>query len=231
MVCVSEAIAATAVQAGIPRNKILSVYNGISAKPVLPLSTNDSSLRLGIVGSIGAWKGHDDLLEAIGILTSNGCRVTLRVFGNDQSEYAHQLKSKARDLGISDWIEWRGFVEAQESVFGSIDVCIVPSRCYEAFGMSALESSAFGRPVICTRRGGLTEVVQDGVTGLVVEPERPDQLAQAIHSFIANRDLVAKMGEAARQRSNAIFSQKRFVRQFVELIERARGPSSGGIVT
>jgi glycosyltransferase involved in cell wall biosynthesis len=86
--------------------------------------------------------------------------------------------------------------------------------------MSALEAGAFGRPVICSSRGGLREIVEDGVTGLVVEAERPEQLAQAISLLARHPDLVRKMAESARKRVRSEFSIARFVECFVQLFDQ-----------
>ena len=102
-------------------------------------------------------------------------------------------------------------------------MCVQPSRFDEPFGMSALEASAFGRPVIGSSRGGLPEIIEHGVTGLIVEAQRPDQLAQAIKSFARQPDLLRTMGESARKRARAEFSFDSFVSRYITVIEEITG--------
>jgi glycosyltransferase involved in cell wall biosynthesis len=176
-------------------------------------------LRLGIVGQVGAWKGHDDLLDALALLSRHGVRAVLRIFGTGAPAYIDSLKRRVTELSLQNQVEWCGVVKDLAELYGNIDVCVVPSRCEEALGMSAIEASGFGRPVICSARGGLPEIVDDHVTGLVVEAERPDQLAQAIKSLARNPNLIKVMGDSARKRIEREFSLERFVGQFIQVVE------------
>jgi glycosyltransferase involved in cell wall biosynthesis len=74
---------------------------------------------------------------------------------------------------------------------------VLPSRG-EGLPVSVVEAMAGGRPVLATRAGGTSEVVQDGVTGVLVEPDRPDQLAQALALLAADRAGLQRMAHAAR---------------------------------
>jgi glycosyltransferase involved in cell wall biosynthesis len=180
----------------------------------------ERTLRLGIVGQVAPWKGHEDLIDALALLTSDEPRIRLRIFGVGDPAYVASLERRLADRGLGEMVEWCGFVNNQADIYRAIDVCVVPSRIEEALGMSALEAGAFGRPVICSSRGGLREIVEDGVTGLVVEAERPEQLAQAISLLARHPDLVRKMAESARKRVRSEFSIARFVERFVQLFDQ-----------
>jgi glycosyltransferase involved in cell wall biosynthesis len=91
--------------------------------------------------------------------------------------------------------------------------------------MSALEASAFGRPVVCSGHGGLTEIVADGKTGFFVAPRNPAQLAEALARLAHDRALLASMGAAAHRRARDEFSQKVFIDRFVALLERPDAPA------
>jgi glycosyltransferase involved in cell wall biosynthesis len=132
------------------------------------------------------------------------------------------MKQKASDLKLVKNIEWRGFIADPKVIYEDIDVCVVPSRSDDPLPTAALEAGAFGRPVVGTSRGELPEIVQNGVTGFVIEARRPDQLAQAIKSFVRNPDLVKTMGEAARRRIQSEFSLERCVQQFIGVVEDFR---------
>src|SRR5262249_25950308 len=155
-------------------------HSGFSAIETAPAPGGHPILRLGIVGQVGPWKGHDDLLDALALLSRHGVRAVLRIFGTGAPGYIDSLKRRVTELSLQNQVEWCGVAKDGAELYGIIDVCVVPSRCEEALGMSAIEASAFGRPVICSARGGLPEIVNDRVTGFVVEAKHPDQLAQAI---------------------------------------------------
>ena len=228
IVCVSQAVADRMLSLGVSTRKVAVVRNGIPSAERTGAVADGKCLRLGIVGQIGAWKGHKDLIEALGLLQLDGVRPPLFIFGSGAPEYVAGLEERAVELGIQQQIEWCGYVTDKSQIFGAIDVCIVPSRFEEPLGMSAIEAGGFGCPVICSSRGGLPEIVKHGETGFVVEPERPEQIADAIKVFVQNRDLVRTMGAAAQRRARTDFSVQRFVSEFIQVLEGLRQQSDNG---
>jgi glycosyltransferase involved in cell wall biosynthesis len=218
IICVSHAVAKSMETVGIPKSKIAVVHNGVASRAALPLRSDAPPLRLGIIGQIGPWKGHDDLLEALAVLLRKGRKITLKIFGKGSLNYIEKLKQKVSTLHIAENVEWCGFVREQAEIFETVDVCVMPSRVDESFGMAALEAGSYGRPVVCSSRGGLTEVVEHGSTGFLVESERPEQLANAIDTFAQNPALIARMGAAARERVETYFSQAQFIQQFASIM-------------
>lgn len=220
IVCVSHAVARTVRRLGIADAKIVVIHNAAALAGATPLDGRMPRLRLGIVGQVGAWKGHDDVIAALGLLAADGIRPTLHIFGSGAPDYVDALKRRIHALGLDGQVIWHGVVLDQIKIFSDIDVCLVPSRFEEPLGMSAIEANTLGRPVICTARGGLPEIVADGVNGFLVGDQNPDQLAQAIKAFIERPQLLATMGEAGRQRMRDEFSLDRLVAQFVDVFEK-----------
>jgi glycosyltransferase involved in cell wall biosynthesis len=95
-------------------------------------------------------------------------------------------------------------------LLNDVTLVLVPSR-YEAFGLTALEAAQMARPVVATRVGGLPEVVVDGKTGLLVEPDDPVALARAIVTLLQDRGRAERLGRAARERARHAFSLERCV--------------------
>jgi glycosyltransferase involved in cell wall biosynthesis len=219
VVCVSQAVAERMLSLGVPSRKVVVVRNGIPSAEGTGAIGGGERLRLGIVGQIGERKGHEDLIDALGLLQRDGIRPSLSIFGFGAPEYVSALKQRAVELGVQHQIELCGYVADKSRIFGTIDVCIVPSRCDEALGMSAIEAAGFGSPVICSSRGGLPEIVKHGETGFVVDPERPEKIADAIKVFVQNRDLVRTMGAAAQARAHTEFSIQRFGNEFIQVLE------------
>jgi glycosyltransferase involved in cell wall biosynthesis len=218
-VCVSHAAARSLSALGVAKSQIAVIHNGIPPIKRTSWPGKQKPVRLGIIGQVGPWKGHDDLVEALALLVRGGTHVSLRIFGDGAPVYVESLKQRIAKLKLVDKVEWCGYVSKQADIFEAIDVCVVPSRCEEALGMAAIEASGFGRPVICSARGGLPEIVLNGDTGFVVEAQRPDQLAQAITSFARSPDLIRTMGEAARRRIQSEFSLDVCVNQFAQIIK------------
>jgi glycosyltransferase involved in cell wall biosynthesis len=219
VVCVSEAVARSVMALGIPGSRITVIYNGLPPANPKPAVIKEDTLRLGIVGQIGPWKGHEDLLDALALLKQDGHRVNLRIFGGGAPHYTELLKRKVSDLNLEEYVQWRGFVSNPRDIYAEFDLCIVPSRSEDPLPTSALEASGFGLPVIGSSRGGLPEIIEDGVTGFIVGAQRPEQLAQAIKSFLDCPELIKTMGEAGRKRISVEFSLAGCVARFLQVIE------------
>ena len=219
IVCVSEAVKRSLLVLGVPESRIEVIHNGVPDTARLPTTIDVERLQLGIVGQIAPWKGHDDLLDAIAMLRHDGILVDLRIFGSGPQGYKEALRRKISDLGLLDVVDWCGYVNDQAEIFRRLDICVVPSRSDEPLATSAIEAGAFGRPVICSSKGGLPEIVVNGETGFVVEAGRPDQLARAISNFARDRSLIDRMGAAAWRRVRSEFSLARFTNEFVHILE------------
>jgi glycosyltransferase involved in cell wall biosynthesis len=222
--CVSQAVARSMERAGVPAERISVVYNGISFDCAVAPPRTDLPLRLGIVGQIGPWKGHDDALAALAQLPSGSA--VLKIFGSGQDDYAAELKHRAHVLGISDRVEWCGFVSGRASIYEGIDVCLIVSRFADPLPTVALEAGLAARPTICTNLGGLSEIVLHQVTGLHVPAHRPDLLANAVKEFVAQPKSLITMGCAAKIRVQNEFSSTRFTQRFIEVISKAAKPLS-----
>jgi glycosyltransferase involved in cell wall biosynthesis len=88
---------------------------------------------------------------------------------------------------------------------------------YETFGISVIEAMAFGLPVVATRAGGLPEVVEDGVTGILVPPGDSEALAEAQLRLLLDPDLRRRMGQAGRERVQSEFTVDRIVSQMLDV--------------
>jgi glycosyltransferase involved in cell wall biosynthesis len=226
---VSHAVADSLRRIGIPEEKIRVIHNGLVDPVPDPRTTRHAvnGLRIGIAGRIGEYKGHDDLLEAFGLLRAKHATVELHIFGTGTPEYESKLKRRAEELGVSSRVVWHGFVTDRAKIYPAVDIVAVPSRCYDSLPTVAIEAAFFGLPVVGTVRGGLPEIIVDGVTGCLTEAENPQQLAVRLDELLGNVELRKRMGTAARQRAETHFSRKRFVSEFVQLLSGGARQENG----
>ena len=151
------------------------------------------------VGRIIRAKGVDRLLHACRLLVQRGVSdfsVVLVGKGPHQGEFAEL----ARRAGIERQVRWEGFVPYENlgAYYEACDVFVLPSR-EDTWGVVALEAMAFGKPVLCSRLAGSSELVEHGVSGYVFDPETPDDLANYMMQFIHRPQLIARCGAAARE--------------------------------
>lgn len=145
--------------------------------------------------------------------------VQFHVFGN--GPLRNDLELLTRDLGLSDHVKFRGaFVKADlAKIMAEIDVVALSSH-YEGFGVVLAEGMAFAKPVVATKVGGVPNVVEHGITGILVPPRDPEALAAAILTLSGDPERYQCMANAARERYLAYFTPERVVPQYVALYKR-----------
>ncbi len=154
-----------------------------------------------VIGSIKTLEqvyGHELLLAAFAELKVH-CDKSVKLLIVGDGSLRSMLEAKAVSLGIAEDTVFTGFVEHERivSYFSSIDIFAITSL-QESFGVAAIEASSCGLPVVATEVGGLPEVVQNSITGMLVESGNIAAFAEALKSLVENPELRSRMGEAGR---------------------------------
>jgi phosphatidylinositol alpha-1,6-mannosyltransferase len=147
--------------------------------------------------------------------------------------YRNELESLAAATGVRDNVVFAGMIPHKElpDVYALSDVFVMPSReqlddCdVEGFGLVFLEASSCGKPVVGGRSGGVPEAVEDGVTGLLVNPHEPEEIAGTLARLLTDSELAKRLGQEGRGRVVRDFDSARVgdrVHQILEsvLLER-----------
>ncbi len=178
------------------------------------------SLLIGIVGRFDAFKGHDVFIEAAACLKQRGVIAKFILIGETvvskqpQIEYLADVRRLIEQRGLTDDVIFTGFRPDVLNVIAGLNMLIVPTqkdctRSYirtEGFGRVAVEAMAVGVPVIVSRAGGLPEIVEDGVSGLVVEPADARGFADAALSLLEDPGKREAIVANARQRFEALYT-------------------------
>ncbi len=159
-------------------------------------------------------KGISDLFAAIALLKNEGCPVRVKLAGTGHVDVWKWL---VRDLGIDELVSFVGWLDGPEKVafFRDARAFCLPSH-REPFGIVTLEAMFNRLPVIGTRRGGFLDLVEEGVTGLLVEPHDIRELAHSIRRVVEDPDMATRMGSAGFARAMARFSTQAVVAQYVD---------------
>ena len=199
---------------GADRNRVELIPCGVDLGRFRPIGRTEARRELGLnghkvmlyVGRIEPLKGADLLLHAAASLESEE-GVQVLVVGSDAegSGELERLRNLSDYLQLGDAVEFVGRVPQEQLAlyYSAADVCVVPSF-YESFGLAALESMACGTPVVATRVGGLSTIVQHGRTGYLKSWRCPEAFAQSLEMIMANEDLRDSMGRAARNRAETL---------------------------
>ena len=222
IVAASEHVAIRLRELGVTPEQTMVIYNGLDAADHAERTERLEGipLTIGIIGQIAPWKGYDDLIDALALLKRSGRSFNCVAFGNGEEAYMKALKEKAARLGLRDVIRWHGYVGDSAEAFRQMDICVVPSRVEEAFGLVAVEAALRGIPVVAARSGALSEIVIDGDTGFLTNPADPQALASRLGALLADSELRSRLGDAARVAAIDRFRASRMTDAFEALCVR-----------
>jgi glycosyltransferase involved in cell wall biosynthesis len=184
---ISEFVKARLVQGGLPSDKIFVKPNFVDVDGQLQGGTPSGRHFLLYVGRISRDKGVHLLLESY---EASGVDLPLKLVGHGDVQVPLSLRDRVHVLGPLP------LAEVYHTMRQAICV-VMPGAWPEPFGRVAIESFAQSTPVIAPRAGGLTEIVQDGVNGLLFEPGNVPQLTMMLRRVAASQDLLAAMGRQA----------------------------------
>jgi phosphatidylinositol alpha-1,6-mannosyltransferase len=165
------------------------------------------------VGRLQRRKGHDLALEAVASLRE--LRPGIRYLIAGDGPHRSALEAQAQALGLGQAVVFLGAVPEAPlpSLYAACDIFLMPNRQdgvdFEGFGIVFLEAAAAGKPAIGGRSGGVTEAIEDGVTGLLVSGTDVIELAETIRRLATGPDLRRRMGDAGRNRVLAEFTWER----------------------
>lgn len=212
--CVSQA-SADAMHEGLwwGKNKVVTEYLGVDdfsydkevmiSKYALPAN----KVKIANVAYHNPVKGVDVLLKAVDILVHKKQIVNFQIVqigggqNPEQTEALHQLETQ---LHICDYIRWIGVIDTVPELLSACDIYCQPSRS-EGISLSIMEASLANIPTIGTRVGGIVESVRDGATGILIDNENVQQLADAMEYLINSESLRIQMGDAAGNQARQKF--------------------------
>jgi glycosyltransferase involved in cell wall biosynthesis len=221
IVAVSEDTRAALERQGYPRGRIVVVHNGVELPDSAPDGTGEGIVE---VARLARVKGQRELIEAVAGI--EGARATL--VGRDLEQngvYEGELRDLAARLGVADRIELTGHRDDAKELMANAAIVVLPSTT-EGLPMTLLEAMARGRAVVATSVGGTPEVVEDGVTGLLVPPGDVAALRDALTQLLSDPERRKAMGTAGRARVAERFSldrtSARILELYAELVSAAR---------
>lgn len=227
-IAVSRAIVEILAESGLPRDRVRLVYEGVpdreangegSALAAFGLGPND--LVVGNVAALTEQKDHETLLAAARTVVDAVPRARFIVFG--EGVLRAELQARSRALGLDGNVIFAGFHADVERYIPHFTVFCLSSQ-KEGLGTSLLDAMCFSRPIAATTAGGIPEVVDDGVTGRLVAPRRPDALARALVDLLsASPADRAAMGGAGRRRFLERFSVDRMVEETLNVYRECLG--------
>ena len=233
VVCISKAVRDSLLaEAPGLASKCVVVYNAVSA-PIATSTDNHVGIReelgvaeniplVGTVGRISHWKGQEILVEAAAQVLQrqpSAHFVALGSYFADESHYLDKLKAQIENLGLADRFHLSDYRSNVTEVYRALDIFVLPSRKPEPFGRVTVEAMMQSRPVIATNHGGTCELIEDGVTGILVPPADPAALAEKIDLLLTDSALRQRLGQNAARYALEHFSMPVYQVQLRRVID------------
>jgi glycosyltransferase involved in cell wall biosynthesis len=208
---VSRALKQALEDNGIQNVEVL--HNGIEAAEWQSGKTVDEGKYIFFGGRLSSAKGAPVLLEAMRQVIDHKPEAKILVVA-EENDYAEKMKDKAWELGMDDSVlEFTGYKSRTEmkEMYARATLVVVPSLCFDWFPTIILEAMASRKPVIATCFGGAKEMVEDGQTGFIINPQNTSELAEKILFLLKNSTTVSTFGQAGFERVKKEFSMDKHI--------------------
>lgn len=223
-ISVNEGDRLRAIEAGIAKpGHIVTIPNGIDTRQFInttpaPLRAEllipEEAVLIGTTGRLAVQKGLEYLIRAVPLLVAAEPRAHVAFAGIGELE--DDLRALVSELGVEEHCHFLGFRQDIPALLASFDLYAQPSL-WEGLSISLLEAMAAGKPIVTTDIIGSREVIEDGVTGLLVPPTDVEALATALLSLMRNPTRAQELGRSAGQHVVKHFDANRMVEETLEL--------------
>jgi glycosyltransferase involved in cell wall biosynthesis len=223
----ADAIRERLIEQGYDPSKIVVIRNGIalsnfarrerSAVLRSELGFPPSARLVAVFSRLNPMKGVEYFLDAAFILAERFPDVRFLVAGDGGSK--KELEDRACRLGLGSRVVFTGFRSDVRELLSEATISVLPSLS-EGTSNTLLESMAAGIPVIATRVGGNPEVIEDGISGLLVPPRDSAAIAAAVGRLLEDEELASRLGQAGMRRVSDLFSLSRSVHETEHLYQR-----------
>ena len=214
---------------GVPRERITILHNAVKSFVAPPaeevervrreLRIRDEAVILS-VGRLSYEKGHADLIRAAALLAKMDGAPPFRVVIVGDGPEGDALARLTAELGLTDRVSLAGFQRNTRPYYALATLVAVPSHS-EGSPNVVLEAMAAGLPIAACRVGGVPEILDDGVTGLMVEAKSPEAMAQALLRLLGDAGLRSRLGSAARGRALTAHTPEAYRRALVEFYRQS----------
>lgn len=213
IICISDAVLEHVSSFTNSQQRLIRIYNGIDAGRYVvagggkrfrkDIEIGEERFVVASVGQIVPWKKHHLFLDSARLIADSIPDAYFLVVGGDMFDdhpvYVDELKEYAATRGIAGQVLFTGHREDMIAAYGGIDV-LVHAASREPFGRVVAEAMAAATPVVAVDACGPSEIIRDGVDGLLTKPDDPGAIAEAVIRLAKDRELSASLGAAARER-------------------------------
>ncbi len=229
-ICISEFVRLT-IEPWLRSRLVRVVHNGVfvpRGRPE-PRSSRDEPVVVA-VGRLVEWKGQHVLIDAVPAVLKQIPGARFRIVGapvsSEATAYQRRIEQQVRDLELEEHVTFTGFVGDIPSIYADADLAVHAAIAGEPFGLVLIEAMAYGVPLIASDGGACPEVVEPGVSGILVPPGDAGRLAAEILRVLSDRELARRLAEGGFARASEHFDMARVARDVLEVYESVLSPRS-----
>lgn len=226
IICPSQVIARHMIEAfNVPHERIRVIarsvdlerfdFRGYVEKP-------KSEFIVGIVGRLTPLKGHSFFLKAMQKVVRSFPFMKIWIIGDapaDKQSYKEELEMLVRRLGLSNYVEFLGRRKDIPELISKMNVLVLSTVTEEAFGRVILEAQAVGSAVVATRVGGVVDIIEDRVNGILVAPKDTEAMAEAVTEILRNPNLAKSLIENGRKNVEEKFNLRQMAEKTIKVYE------------
>jgi glycosyltransferase involved in cell wall biosynthesis len=234
IICISDAARNSLVGAGLARDNVHVIHNGVDPDKVQPtadpaavrreLGLGPADRAIALVGNIRAWKGQDVLVRALPAVLARVPDVKVLLVGDTAEPdrpFEAELRALIARLGVERQVIFTGYRANPADVLQLAEIAVHTSVTPEPFGRVLVEGMALRLPIVGSNDGAVPEIVDDGVTGLLFPPGDGDRLAERLIELLEDPARARAMGEAGYARLQERFHVRRNVERTMAIYDRA----------
>ncbi len=213
---------------GINCDDIAVIHNGIDIDDLVPNVGKQKEIKekyqgtpetkiISIIGRLKIVKGHRYFIEAARYLLQSNNNIVFLIIG--EGEQRTKLENDVKALGLERYVKFTGFKRNIIDYLAITDILII-SSLYEGIPYTLLEAMALGKCVVATEVGGLKEVIQSEINGILVKKEDPNAIAMAVNLLLQDDHKRKMLGEAARERVANHYSSHVIVKEIIDIYNK-----------
>jgi len=212
---------------GVPRQRIRLIPRSVAVEKFKftdPAKKRRKEFNVGIIGRITPIKGHLDFIKAMHKASRSIRDLKIWIVGDAHASkegYKEQVKVLTRRLGLSHCTEFLGTQTDIPEIVSHLDLLVLATTTQEAFGRVIIEAQAAGVPVVATAVGGVVDIIEDGVTGLLVPPGDPQAMAEATIKIFEDKQLASRLAHLAYERVKGRYTVELMVERTLQVYREA----------
>lgn len=178
---------------------------------------------IGLIGRITPGKGHLDFIKAVARVVREIPQLKVSIVGDvavGKEKYKDKMNLLVKRLGLTRYVHFLSWQKDIPKVLSQLNILVVPSTIPEAFGRVIIEAQASGVPVIAANVGGIADIIEDKQNGILISPQDPHRMAEAIINLLKNKEFAFSLAKKARERVEREFSLTLMFRKTLELYRK-----------